>query len=141
MCFSGKNTGMVRVVQKKTDQRVLLKGMKGIVKDLAFAHCLDQIILGIVDEFGNLFVFRIHENSNSDELQTELLVQINSSLHRTREHQIHRLLWCPYLSEEEEEVNRVSHYLNLSTALSIYRVHFLGIYIYIHTSCITSSPI
>ena len=34
---------MVRVVQKKTDQRVLVKGMKGKVKDLAFAHCLDQV--------------------------------------------------------------------------------------------------
>ena len=45
----GRNTGMVRVVQKKTDQRVLLKGMKGIVKDLAFSHCLDKIILGIVE--------------------------------------------------------------------------------------------
>ena len=39
----GKNTGMVRVVQKKTDQRVLVKGMKGKIKDLAFAHCLDQV--------------------------------------------------------------------------------------------------
>lgn len=39
----GKNTGMVRVVQKKTDQRALFKGMKGKVKDLAFAHCLDQV--------------------------------------------------------------------------------------------------
>ena len=36
----GKSTGMVRVVQKKTDQRVLIKGMKGKVKDLAFAHCI-----------------------------------------------------------------------------------------------------
>ena len=43
----GKNTGMVRVVQKKTDQRVLVKGMKGKVKDLAFAHCLDQVSICI----------------------------------------------------------------------------------------------
>lgn len=40
----GKNIGMVRVVnQKKPDQRVLVKGMKGKVKDLAFAHCTDQV--------------------------------------------------------------------------------------------------
>ena len=56
----GKNTGMVRVVLKTTDQRVLVKGMKGKVKDLAFSHSLDQIILGVVDEFGNLFVFQIN---------------------------------------------------------------------------------
>ena len=102
--FTGKNTGMVRVVNKKTDQRVLLKGMKGVVKDLAFAHCLDKIILGIVDEFGNLFVFRMLENSSSDadEQQTELLLQINSNA-TTRDHQIHRLLWCPYLPDEGED--------------------------------------
>ena len=102
--FIGKNTGMVRVVNKKTDQRVLLKGMKGVVKDLAFAHCLDKIILGIVDEFGNLFVFRMLENSSTDadEQQTELLLQINSNS-TTRDHQIHRLLWCPYLPDEGEE--------------------------------------
>jgi hypothetical protein len=78
--------------------------MKGVVKDLAFAHCLDKIILGIVDEFGNLFVFRMLENSSSDadEQQTELLLQINSNS-TTRDHQIHRLLWCPYLPDEGEE--------------------------------------
>ena len=104
---------MVRVVQKKTDQRVLLKGMKGIVKDLAFSHCLDKIILGIVDEFGNLYVFRILENGSSDELQTELLLQINSNLKNPQEHQIHRLL-CKLL------VKVINHTFILNDAVLSY---------------------
>lgn len=107
----GKNTGMVRVVHKKTDRRVLVKGMKGKIKDLAFAHCLDQIILGVVDEFGNLFVYRVDQSMENDDdsdaadkpLTTELLLQVNASV--PKENEIHRLLWCPYLPDDEEAAN------------------------------------
>ena len=103
----GKNTGMVRVVQKKTDQRVLVKGMKGKIKDLAFAHCLDQIILGVVDEFGNLFVFRIEQirdddSDNDKPLLTEMLVQVMASQKDSNLDE-HRLLWCPYLPENSDD--------------------------------------
>ena len=33
----GKSEGVVRVVQRRTEQRTLLKGMRGKIKDLAFA--------------------------------------------------------------------------------------------------------
>lgn len=64
-----------------------------------------QIILGIVDEFGNLFVFRIEETSDEDSdndkpLQTELLLQINAT--KPKDNQAHRILWCPYLPEDDE---------------------------------------
>jgi hypothetical protein len=42
--FPGKTTGVVRVVQRESEERVLLKGMRGKVKDLAFAHCTDSVI-------------------------------------------------------------------------------------------------
>ena len=50
MKFSGifaaaKQTGVVRVVYRKTQDRVLLKGMTGRIKDLAFSHCRDKIYL------------------------------------------------------------------------------------------------
>jgi len=103
----GKNTGMVRVVQKKTDQRALVKGMKGKIKDLAFAHCLDQIILGVVDEFGNLFIFRIEQTNEEDSdndkpLLTEMLLQVMASQKDSNLDE-HRLLWCPYLPENPDD--------------------------------------
>ena len=102
----GKSTGMVRVVQKKTDQRVLIKGMKGKVKDLAFAHCTDEIILGVVDEFGNLFIAKIEETNEEDSdndkpLQTELILQINAE--NPKDSESHRIFWCPFLPEEGGE--------------------------------------
>jgi hypothetical protein len=42
--FPGKTTGVVRVVQRESEERVLLKGMRGKVKDLAFAHCTYSVI-------------------------------------------------------------------------------------------------
>ena len=99
-------TGIVRVIQKKTNQRVLIKGMKGRVKDLAFAHCTDEIILGIVDEFGNLFIAKIEETNEEDSdndkpLQTELILQINAE--NPKDSESHRIFWCPFLPEEGGE--------------------------------------
>ena len=39
----GKFEGVVRVVQRKTEQRTLLKGMRGKIKDLAFAHTKNKV--------------------------------------------------------------------------------------------------
>ena len=39
----GKSEGVVRVVQRKTEQRTLLKGMRGKIKDLAFAHTKNKV--------------------------------------------------------------------------------------------------
>ncbi len=67
--------------------------MKSKVKDLAFAHCPDQIILGIVDEFGNLFVFKVDddETDKSAPLKTELILQLN--VPTATADQEHRLIW------------------------------------------------
>ena len=107
----GQRAGIVRVVHRKSGERVLLKGMKGSVQDLAFAHCLDQIILGVVDEWGNLFVYKIEENNSV--LKTTSLLDITSSdyLARTSTEcsgQIRRIIWCPYLPEDEDTVDDAS---------------------------------
>ena len=39
----GKSEGVVRVVQRRTEQRTLLKGMRGKIKDLAFAHTKNKV--------------------------------------------------------------------------------------------------
>lgn len=50
----------MRVINRKTAERVLLKGFVGQVVDLAFAH-LSNVILGAVDELGTMFIYEILE--------------------------------------------------------------------------------
>ena len=37
--------------------------MQGAVVDVSFAHIMDDVVIGCVDELGNLFVYRVTENS------------------------------------------------------------------------------
>ena len=39
----GKREGAVRVLHSVSEERVLLKGMKGKVKDVAFAHATSEV--------------------------------------------------------------------------------------------------
>ena len=106
----GQRAGIVRVVHRKSGERVLLKGMRGSVQDLSFAHCLEQIILGVVDEWGNLFVYKIEEKGS--ELKTTLLLDITSSDYIARttseSEEIRRVIWCPYLPEDDETIDDAS---------------------------------
>lgn len=49
---------MIRVLSLDFNERTLLKGFRGAVTDLAFAH-LDSSLLGCVDEAGNLMVWQL----------------------------------------------------------------------------------
>ena len=60
---SGKSGGVVRVTNRKTAERTLLKDFVGRVIDLAFAHT-DDVILAVVDEIGNLCVYEIKETDD-----------------------------------------------------------------------------
>ena len=48
-------------------------------------------VLGVVDEFGNLFVFRVEE-TNGEDLLTEMLLQVNACQKDSNLDE-HRLLW------------------------------------------------
>lgn len=63
---------MVRIVNRQNGHRYLCKGITGVVQDIAFAHISSQVILGIVDEAGTLFVYRIEDTPNA--LQYPLFV-------------------------------------------------------------------
>jgi len=52
----------VRVYNRKTAERALLKGFNGRVVDISFAFA-SSIVLGIVDEVGGLFVYDIAETA------------------------------------------------------------------------------
>lgn len=55
---------MIRVARTDTNERALIKDIKGLVQDLSFALTSLQIILGIVDEEGNLYVYNIEDDKN-----------------------------------------------------------------------------
>ena len=59
----GQSGGIVRVINRKTAERALLKGFTGKVKDISFAH-IPGVVLGAVDEVGNMFIYEIYEGEN-----------------------------------------------------------------------------
>ena len=74
---AAKGTGVVRVVYRKTQDRVLLKGMQGRIEDLAFSHCRDKIYLAVIDSAGTLFVFNVWMEASN--LQTSLMLEVRGS--------------------------------------------------------------
>ncbi len=98
----GKREGVVRVAHRtKTELRTLLKGMRGRVKDLAFNNDNNDVCLAAVDEFNDLFVFKV----DAANLETSALwLQINSGLSEPcPPSDVHRVVWCPYLPEDDDE--------------------------------------
>lgn len=53
----------MRVTNRKTAERHLLKDFVGRVIDLAFAHT-DDVLLAVVDELGNLCVYDIRQSDD-----------------------------------------------------------------------------
>lgn len=102
----GKNTGFVRVVNRENNGRTLLKGMTGMVQDIAFAHIPSQVVLACVDEYGNLLVHQVEEKG--DKISCTLLLHVehgNDSVPATN----HRVVWCPYVPEEDSDSSEISY--------------------------------
>ncbi|XP_048886559.1 enhancer of mRNA-decapping protein 4-like isoform X1 [Brienomyrus brachyistius] len=93
------NCAMIRVLSQCTAERTLLKGFTGAVADLAFAH-LDSSQLACLDEAGNMFIWQL--SCSAGKIQDEILVHIrrpaDTPLSSNR-----RLIWCPFIPEENEE--------------------------------------
>jgi len=70
----GKSGGVVRVTNRKTAERHLLKDFVGRVIDLAFAHT-DDVLLAVVDEIGNLCVYDVRQSDDG-----KILYPLNSSI-------------------------------------------------------------
>ncbi len=63
LLYTGKGMGIVRLINRKTADRALIKGFHGRVTDISFAH-LTAIILGSVDEIGNMFIHEFQETQD-----------------------------------------------------------------------------
>ena len=55
----GKGCGVVRMVNRATDDRIIIKGMRGTVVDLSSAHTKEEVVVGAVDSLENLFVHKV----------------------------------------------------------------------------------
>ncbi|KAJ8303214.1 hypothetical protein KUTeg_019610 [Tegillarca granosa] len=93
----GKSGGVVRVVNRRTAERVLLKEFVGKVIDISFAHT-DDVIIAAVDQMGNLFVYQITEMDDG-KLQTPLLLYVTRPKD-TELSEYHRVIWCPFIPDD-----------------------------------------
>lgn len=59
----GKFGGVVRIINRKIVERALLKDLTGKVVDIVFVY-IDDVILVVVDEVGNLLVYSVREGDD-----------------------------------------------------------------------------
>ncbi|XP_059473067.1 enhancer of mRNA-decapping protein 4 isoform X2 [Neocloeon triangulifer] len=93
---AGANNGVIRVVSENSGKRALIRGLKGMVQDLAFSHIREEVILACVDPQGSLFVHSIEEGTSELKCQLVLHVEKNCSLSANI---VHRVVWCPYIPD------------------------------------------
>ncbi|XP_011701152.1 PREDICTED: enhancer of mRNA-decapping protein 4 [Wasmannia auropunctata] len=91
----GTGGGVVRVVYKELEHRSLLRGMRGVIQDLAFAH-VSNAILACIDYTGSLFIHTIEPTPS--ELLCSLVLQVDAEDVSPTSH---RVIWCPYIPEDD----------------------------------------
>ncbi|KAH6921310.1 hypothetical protein HPB50_027697 [Hyalomma asiaticum] len=91
--------GVVRILNLKTGERLLIKGFRGEIRDMAFARLATTVMLAIVDEFGTLCVYEIHENN------TTLLVKVDRPTDEVSS-EYRRVVWCPYVPDDGARESR-----------------------------------
>uniref|UniRef100_A0A1B6MJB4 Uncharacterized protein n=1 Tax=Graphocephala atropunctata TaxID=36148 RepID=A0A1B6MJB4_9HEMI len=98
-----KAYGVVRVVNRRTDQRALIKGLEGSVQDLAFAHVPTEVLLACVDLSGNLFLYQVVENSHSHLACNLMLHILPDDVYIPQPGDFYRVIWCPYIPELQDD--------------------------------------
>ena len=91
----GKAAGMVRVIRRGCDDRIILKGFRGFVRDLSFAFHDKRILVSAVDEFGLVLV---HEITGGE---VKLILQLDPNQPEVSSEN-HRVVWCAYVPESKE---------------------------------------
>lgn len=60
---------MVRIIHSKTGDRGLVKNIRGMLRDLAFAHILNRVILAFTDTFGTLYIVEVSDSTTEGALK------------------------------------------------------------------------
>ncbi|XP_028156608.1 enhancer of mRNA-decapping protein 4 [Ostrinia furnacalis] len=98
----GTWSGMVRVVyntEPGIDRRALIKGMKGEVQDLSFAHIQKEVVLACIDEHGNFYVHEIEATDSG--LRCTLIAEVREETGSLGAW--HRVVWCPYIPDDDDD--------------------------------------
>lgn len=56
---------MIRVTDRETGMRMLIRDTKKGVKDLAFAYIRTEVVLGVIDGSGMTYIFKIEKEQNN----------------------------------------------------------------------------
>ena len=89
----------VRVLNRHTATRVLLKGFHAPVCDIAFAHP-NSSLFGAIDETGTLIIFTIDQKKEHKIIHSSILLKLDRA-HCPRS-VWHRLVWSPKIGKTEE---------------------------------------
>ncbi|XP_072014258.1 enhancer of mRNA-decapping protein 4-like [Amphiura filiformis] len=85
----------LRILNRRTVERALLKGFVDVITDVAFAHH-NSNVLGCIDRRGNLSVWQIHEGGG----KIQYTPKLNVTRSGTQSSDFHRLMWCPFLPDD-----------------------------------------
>ncbi|XP_059139589.1 enhancer of mRNA-decapping protein 4-like [Physella acuta] len=104
--IKGKESGNVRVISRKSADRVLLKFFSGTVMDISFALS-DDVYLAAADEGGNLFVYSLTEEG--DKISHTLILHVEKEIYgiESKYRLLTRVIWCPYMPEDEADTDSI----------------------------------
>ncbi|CAL4170551.1 unnamed protein product, partial [Meganyctiphanes norvegica] len=66
-----KSSGMVRIMHRISGDRGLVKNIRGMVRDMAFAHLNHRIILAFTDQFGTLYIWEVTPSDTEGQLKAQ----------------------------------------------------------------------
>uniref|UniRef100_A0A0A9WX41 Enhancer of mRNA-decapping protein 4 n=1 Tax=Lygus hesperus TaxID=30085 RepID=A0A0A9WX41_LYGHE len=96
----GKTQSVIRVVNRETAKRTLIKGIEGTIEDLAFAFIADRAILASLDCAGTLLVHNIAEGATGD-ISCQLLLTTTTE-QTVDSMNPKRVFWCPFIPDDFE---------------------------------------
>lgn len=70
--------GLVRIVNRETNERSLIKGFSSLIEDISFAHLYEILMLACIDKSGTVYVYVVNEEPYpSQKLKITQVFQIN----------------------------------------------------------------
>ncbi|CAH1389032.1 unnamed protein product [Nezara viridula] len=126
----------VRVVNRETAKRALIKGTGAMVEDLAFAFIPSQTTLACVDETGAVYVHNIFEDSR--DISTTLILHI---LQIEAVSVPRRVFWCPYIPDEQDLLEQDPYTDETSLLLAVTRDNKIEVWHVGNASSYANGPV
>lgn len=76
MLIANTSEGLIRIIKRETDERILIKGFSSIIEDISFAHLYEIIMLACIDQSGTVYVYLIKEDGMPRNLRIFPIFQI-----------------------------------------------------------------